>query len=177
MLKKQIKALERMCGHEFNGKQQGNAFIRNGNTFVVDGYKIVVVRNEVPELVEKYPLHPDVQKTIDTHISWIKNVNAVCPLPKMSFLKEFIKEHGCRRSSASTKEKMIRIADEHNIIHAFNVFYLLDVYEALNIGKQEVYAGCRNQHEPIYVGCDEGFAMILPVRHSDTTYDYKGDVM
>lgn len=174
MLKKQVKALERMCGGKISGKHQGNAFIKNGSTFVTDGYKIVVVRNEIPELVEKYSLTESYRSGIDMHLAYIKRCDTVCPLPSLQFLKNTIKERGAKRY-ADSKENTIKVKDAHGVLHGFNAFFLIDIYEALNISK-DVYAACRGSIEPIFIGSDEGFAMLCPVRCNGNTYDYEGEV-
>lgn len=174
MLKKQMKALERMCGDE----KRGNAFINDGYTYVTDGYQIIAMKCEIPELVEKYPLHKDSQRMVLAFMENIRRYHALCSMPPMNVLKEFIKERGIKRYTQMTNDMVYKVMDSDGVIHGMNPCRVRDVYETLNVGKYEVVAYSKGAVDPIYFSSDDGMAMLLPCRvRNDSTYNYKGTVI
>lgn len=172
MLKKQMKALEKMCG---GGTTKGNAFIKDGYTYVTDGCQVVVMKCEIPELVEKYPLHRDAQRTVLDFIESAKRLDVICAMPPVNELKEYISEHKLRRNTSMNNGMSFKVMDSNGVIHGMNPCRVREIYEALNIGKHEVVAHSRKSINPICFSSDEGMAMLLPVRiQNDGVYNYKG---
>lgn len=174
MLKKQLKALERMCGDE----KRGNAFISDGHTYVTDGCQIVVMYCEIPELVEKYPLHKDSQRMVLDFIEAKWKYNVFCAMPPMNVLNEFIKERRIKRYTEMNSSLIYKVMDSDGVIHGMNPCRVREIYEALNVGKYEVAAYSKRAIDPIYFSSDNGMAMLLPCRvRNDGTYHYKGTVI
>lgn len=172
MLKKQTKALEKMCGR---GTTRGNAFIKDGYTYVTDGCQVVVIKGEIPELVEKYPLHRDTQRTVLDFVEEAKRLDIICPMPPVNDLKEYISEHKLRLNTSMNNGVSFKVMDFNGVIHGMNPCRVREIYEALNIGKYEVAAYSRKSIDPIYFSSDDGMAMLLPVRIlNDSVYNYKG---
>lgn len=171
MLKKQMKALERMCGDE----KRGNAFIKDDCTYVTDGYQVIVMKCEIPELVEKYPLHRDTQRTVLDVIEAAMRLDVSCAMPPLSELTEYIKANSMKRNTSMTNALAYKVMDSDGIIHGTDPRKVREIYEALNIGKHEVVAYSRKSIDPIYFSSDDGIAVLLPVRIQNSgVYNYKG---
>lgn len=171
MLKKQMKALERMCGDE----KRGNAFVKDGCTYVTDGYQVIVMRCEITEFAEKYPLRKDLQQAILDFIEYAMRLDVFCAMPPLSELTEYIKANSMKRNTSMTNALAYKVMDSDGIIHGTDPRKVREIYEALNIGKYEVVAYSRKSIDPIHFSSDDGMAILLPVRiQNNGVYNYKG---
>ena len=152
MTKKQIDALDWIHSNE-----AGGCFLLAGRKYVFN-YCMVV---SLEENVYRVDVTQDVnQEKLLRYMNDAKKGNLVLTLPNAKDLKAAIKEMGAKHGNP---HRAVWVDNEGNE-HGYNPVFLLDIYNALGIGKQVVEAkvGCESR-SPLYIECESGCAMLLPM--------------